>query len=237
MIATKEFDNYINQTERVIMEVDFDDQAGMIKMVTVAYLPKGKTLLDFLTVEEYAKVGVMVRSFLGIPIENVKNMHPVFLAVMITTSPKVLGCSSPASYELLFLQTATAGKKPIEGLETVAIQLDVINSTLMTKHAENLYKMALDPQKSIDEFKKLIAIYKSQDSDKIYEFIQKSLANDPSFEANLLDKRNLEWIPKIEKAVKEKSSFIAVGAAHLGGDSGILSLLRKKNYVIKPIRL
>jgi uncharacterized protein YbaP (TraB family) len=34
----------------------------------------------------------------------------------------------------------------------------------------------------------------------------------------------------------EKSSFIAVGGAHLGGKTGILSLLKAEGYQIKPVK-
>ncbi|MFB6306222.1 MAG: TraB/GumN family protein [Flavobacteriales bacterium] len=34
------------------------------------------------------------------------------------------------------------------------------------------------------------------------------------------------------KHIKEKSVFIAVGAAHLGGEKGLLELLRKKGFKV-----
>lgn len=236
MISMSKFDKYVSNSEQVIMELDFDDQTEMQSMSKVAFLPDGKTLADYLTEEKYTKIGDVVKEFLGIPIENVKNLHPIFLGALVTTSPKVLGCSSPGSYELSFLASAIAKKKPIEGLETVVMQLASVNSSPVEKQAENLYKFAADPQKSIEEFKELMKVYKLQDAVKIYDTLQTSLKEDPAFSVELLDKRNADWIPKIEKAVKGKSSFIAVGAAHLGGEQGVLNLLRAKNYVLKPIR-
>lgn len=236
MIALEKFDGYIDKTEQVIMELDFDDPTLMQSMSKAAFLPDGKTLADFLTAEQYAKVGELVKNSIGIPIENVKNVHPLFLSTMISTSPKFIGCSTPGSYELSFVKSAAEKKKPIEGLETVAMELEAINSSPVKKQAESLYKLALDPQKSIDEFKQLVEIYKSQDSDKIYEIMEKYFADDPAFQVSLLDERNTAWIPKIEKAVREKSSFIAVGAGHLGGKSGVVNLLKAKGYKVKPIR-
>ena len=236
MITADKFDKYISASEQIIMELDFDNQDEMSSMSKAAILPDGKTLADYLTAEQYAKVGELVKNTLGIPIENVKNIHPLFLSTIITTSPKVLGCNTPGSYELSFLKTATDKKKPVEGLETVQMELDAINSSPIAKQAESLYKIALDPKKSFDEFKKLIETYKTQNSDEVYKTLETSFADDPAFQVKLLDERNADWLPKIEKAIKGKSTFIAVGSGHLGGKAGVLNLLREKGYKLKPIR-
>jgi len=55
------------------------------------------------------------------------------------------------------------------------------------------------------------------------------------FEDEILDKRNQNWIPIIEKAAHDKSTFFAFGAAHLAGEKGVVSLLRAKGYTVKPL--
>ena len=40
----------------------------------------------------------------------------------------------------------------------------------------------------------------------------------------------------IEKISKEKSTFYAVGAGHLGGENGVLELLKKQGYTIKALK-
>jgi len=36
--------------------------------------------------------------------------------------------------------------------------------------------------------------------------------------------------------MQEKSSFIAVGGAHLGGSTGVLALLKAEGYIVKPVK-
>jgi uncharacterized protein YbaP (TraB family) len=55
-------------------------------------------------------------------------------------------------------------------------------------------------------------------------------------EAELLTNRNKKWIPKIAAMSKQKSTFYAVGAAHLGGQNGVLRLLMKEGYKVKAIK-
>jgi uncharacterized protein YbaP (TraB family) len=40
----------------------------------------------------------------------------------------------------------------------------------------------------------------------------------------------------MEKLMMENSTFIAVGAAHLVGEKGVISLLRQKGYTLKPLQ-
>ena len=50
----------------------------------------------------------------------------------------------------------------------------------------------------------------------------------------MLEDRNRNWLPKIEKMLKEKRTFfITVGAAHLaGGPDSVPNLLRRDGYKV-----
>ena len=55
-------------------------------------------------------------------------------------------------------------------------------------------------------------------------------------EALLLKERNLRWIPVIEAAATEADEImIAVGAAHLPGEYGILRLLEAEGWYISAL--
>lgn len=236
MIPSEKFDAYINKTERFLMELDMDDQNEMASMVSAATIPDGKNLADYLNKEQYAKVDELVKSILGVPLDRVKGFHPMILSTMLVTSPKAIGCTTPGSYEFIFMQTAAARKKPIEGLESVAMQIKAINSSPLGKQAESLYKMASDPTQAFADFKTLVNVYKQQDAEALLKIIQTQMADEPSFQKTLIDERNKDWIPKIETAIKAKPTFIAVGGGHLGGKEGILKLLKDRGYKLKPIR-
>ncbi len=56
-------------------------------------------------------------------------------------------------------------------------------------------------------------------------------------EEALLTRRNNNWIPVMEANMKEGGCFFAVGAAHLPGTNGVLELLKKAGYKVKPVKL
>lgn len=47
-----------------------------------------------------------------------------------------------------------------------------------------------------------------------------------------IDERNNLWMKEIPDLMKNNSSFIAVGAAHLGGEKGLINQLRLLNYTV-----
>ncbi|WP_353719464.1 TraB/GumN family protein [Dyadobacter sp. 676] len=48
-------------------------------------------------------------------------------------------------------------------------------------------------------------------------------------------KRNADWLPKIETQIKNGSCFIAVGLEHLRFRTGLVQLLKKQGYTLKPV--
>ncbi|MFN2501946.1 MAG: TraB/GumN family protein [Pyrinomonadaceae bacterium] len=236
MLPMDKLKGFLGQTDQLVMEVDMDDPSELMTMGMSMMIPDGKTLKDFLTTEQYAKVDQMFTNILGQSVDRFKSVKPSLLQVMIVANPKVLGCMAPSSYDMELMQTAVAGKKPIAGLETLSFQAQMMAVKPMKDQAKELYEMAENPQKSADELKLLLKIYKSQDPEQLYKTSDR-LATDKAFQARLLDERNVAWIPKIETAVKEKPSFIAVGGGHLGGKKGVVNLLRARGYKVEPIRL
>jgi uncharacterized protein YbaP (TraB family) len=227
---------YFNQTERLILELDITESEIAKKAADSMKLPEGKTLRDYLSAEKYEKVDAMFKQVFGVPVEALGSFSPLGLSIAITASPKSIGCMIPNSYETAFADLAKKSQKPIESLETIEEQIKAIQATPIEKQAEDLYKMSLDVPKTLAQFKELLTIYKQQDAEKLYEFIVKQAAEYQSSLEDILDKRNQAWIPQIERIIAEKSTFIAVGGAHLGGKKGVVALLREKGYTITPIK-
>ncbi len=236
MVPIEKLDTYLTQSDQLMMEIDMDDAVEMGSMGKAVIIPDGKTIKDFMTAEQFAKVDAMITNLLGYSAENVKMVKPSMLMVLAVTSPKAIGCT-PTVYDLSLMQNAVAKKKPVVGLETVASQIKVLDSKPIDKQAKDLYEMANDPEKSITELKKMMAVYKLGDAEKLFDLTESMMTSDKEFQSRLLDERNIAWIPKLETAFKEKPTFVAVGAGHLGGKNGVIKLLRKKGYTVTSVKL
>jgi len=239
MFSQEKLAGYLDQTDRLVMEINLGEMGEMAEVAKGLMLPEGKTLKDILTPEQLTKVDAMLVKTLGLNADNavIGRMSPVALQVMILSSPKELGCTSPSAYELVLTQLANAKNKPIEGLETAQFQKQAVDKIPLDAQAKMLYEMALDPDKSAAQFKELIATYKLQDSEKLYETINSQIGADKDMETQLVSARNKTWVPKIETMIKEKASFIAVGGGHLGGKDGLVNSLRGLGFKVEAIRL
>ena len=236
MIPLTKLDTYLTETDQLMMEVDLDDTTVMQSMGKSIFMPNGKTLMDFLTADELTKVDEMFKAYIGAPLENLKNIKPSMLTVLTLTRPKALGCT-PVGFDVDLMKSAVGKKKPVIGLETVESQVKVLDSMPLEKQAKALYKVATDTPKAIAEMKKLMDVYKTQDVEKLFDVTASQASEDKEFHARLLDERNISWIPKLETAFKEKPTFVAVGAGHLGGKKGVINLLRKQGYQVSPVKL
>jgi len=81
----------------------------------------------------------------------------------------------------------------------------------------------------------MITQYKNENIEGLYESVNESLKEDPEFKKAILDNRNNNWISKIGELSKDQKVFYGVGAGHLGGDQGVISLLRIAGYTVTPI--
>jgi uncharacterized protein len=107
MIPLESLDTYLTQTDQLLMEIDLDDPAEMQQMMKAVMIGDGKTIKDFLTTEQFAKVDEMVKNALGYSAENVKMIKPAMLTVLVITSPKLIGCTTTA-YDVSLMKNATA---------------------------------------------------------------------------------------------------------------------------------
>lgn len=233
---TPEIDSAFNKTQVVLMELDMDDPSLMTKMMKATLTQDGKTVSEKLGPELSAKVDTLLRQNSTINLSMVNSVNLQTLSMQLGMF--ALDCQLDLGYDMLFMQEAKSVQKEIQGLESVEFQIETIlsQSDDESKKAIEYIVNNFDEVKS--EMNKLMTLYKSEDVQGLYNMTKETF-EDPKYpQGNLeefLDKRNINWIPIIEKSIKEKPVFIVVGAAHLAGEKGIINLLRKAGYTAKTL--
>ena len=221
-----------NATDQIVLELNLNDPSAMTEAQGLMFM-KDTTISNLLTTEDLKIVTRFFADTLGMQLSMVGNIKPLLLSSIII---QFLTGPNPESYEKRFLQmTKSSGKKMI-GLETVKEQISCIDQIPLKEQAKLLVETVTEFNKSKKEFQRLVDTYLSQNIDNVYKLI----IEDPEFKNfgdALIYNRNQKWVSKIENLIKEQSCFIAVGCGHLGGEKGILALMRKEGYTVKPIIL
>ncbi|XWW44004.1 TraB/GumN family protein [Fibrella sp. USSR17] len=234
LVITDAMKKAVTDTKQLYLEVDMDDPSLQATMMQGLMFTNGKTIKDYVSPADYTLLDTYLQKNSGMSLAALTAIKPIGLYSFLTVS--ALGCQ-PASYDMTLMQLASKDKKEVLGLETIQDQMAVFEKIPMEKQVAMLVEIARKPDEAKQELADMLAAYKAQDLALMMKQMKDSKYDGlEDFEADLLEKRNQNWIPVIEKAATARPTFFAFGAGHLGGDKGVIALLRKQGYSVKAVR-
>jgi hypothetical protein len=215
---------------------EFVIDASAIAKMGPAMRMTDNTLDKILSPDEYKLVGDYLQQTAHMNISSFNKLKPAAIEVLLLsfTAPKTISATNPALDEYF----QTEGKKRHDvllGLETVDDQIDLLLNTPMADQKRHLLEAIRKKDEQKKEIDMMYDLYRHQDLDGL----GKELISDEDYTPEEMDKllknRNLKWIQELPAILKQQSTFIAVGAAHLVGEYGLISQLRLKGYTVKPV--
>jgi uncharacterized protein YbaP (TraB family) len=227
----------IRNSDEIYFEVDLDNLFEMIGAMGKMKMNGDTTLHDLLNDSDYQKVkNYFEDKGSMLPFSMLETFKPMLAASTLEESS--LPCDNTTMMEQVIMQEAKQYNKKIKGLETMAYQAGVLDSIPYHLQAEQLLEYinkANQGDHSDKELLEMLAAYKEQDLNKLEKLLISSDAGVSSFTDVLLYHRNENWVKKLKDILPGKSLVIAVGAGHLPGDKGVISLLRKAGYTVTPV--
>jgi uncharacterized protein YbaP (TraB family) len=224
----------LEATNQLYLELDMDDPALQQSMMQGMMMKDGKTMSSLVSAEDFKVVDEFLTKQLGYSAQMLNTFKPFMVSAMLY--PKMIDCEMQ-SVEGNLMTVTKDQKEEIFGLESIEEQMNVFDAIPYEVQMKELVKTAKNNlEKDKKELELFLDIYKSEDINAMYAAMQKS-ENDitSNYEEILLSHRNKNWIPIIEKVAKEKATFFGVGAGHLGGEMGVIQLLRKKGYKVEAV--
>jgi uncharacterized protein YbaP (TraB family) len=218
--------------QKLVMEMDLSDPSLQLKLMGAMMMDSGKTLENLYTPARYKTLTRNLEKKHGLSIEFFAKMKPVILQQ--TLMVKNLTGSAFKSYEKELQALAEKRSIPISGLETLEDQIRALDAMSLKKQAESLFKSAKNGRIGEKAFRKMVALYVSQDLDGMLSGISKREPDFNEYEDALLKNRNKNWIAPMRSMMAEGSVFFAVGAGHLGGKDGVIALLRAEGFNVNP---
>jgi uncharacterized protein YbaP (TraB family) len=222
-----------NASKQVYLELDMDDPKLQPVMMGLMQLPGNESLRNKLGENNFNKLDSFLKKQTNMNLAVFDRFKPMM--VMSLLAQRLLSCAAMESYEMNFVKMASEQKKELLGLERVEDQVSVFDAIPDSLEIRSIMNMVNDFESQKKEFTRMSSLYKAQNLDSLYQLLVASPEMMGSQEL-LLDRRNRNWIPIMESAMKKSSTFFAVGAGHLAGSQGVLELLRKQGYKVKPIQ-
>lgn len=220
-------------SEKVCFEMDLDDKETMAAATEGFIDTSGKQLKDYFTATQYLQLKKFIKDSVGMDIAIFQQMKPIAIESII--SMKATRCMMPVSYEEKIMTIAKEARKEILGLEPVSEQVTALDISMPADSvAAEVMEEINNFAKSQQEYADMVAVYKAQQLSKLYEKITASKTAGDNMSV-LLDDRNRKWISRMIAKMAGSSVFFAVGAGHLAGPNGVISLLRKEGYTVEPV--
>jgi uncharacterized protein YbaP (TraB family) len=213
------------------MEVVPDATSALTLMSKMA-LPKGSSLKDLYTAEEYAFLETKFQERTQAPLSLFTGYKPFIAYSMLAQSQ--FGSDMKEALDLHLLKQAKSQKKSLHGLETMDEQMAAILAIPDSTQADMLYQVATDTLGDNSETEKMIRLYQEADLHGMEEMMMEQELG-AEFEEGLVVKRNHNMADRMVPLMLDESTFTAVGSLHLPGEEGVINLLRKKGYTVEPV--
>lgn len=140
--------------------------------------------------------------------------------------------------DLYIFQTGQKLNKKFMGLETFEY-LDKINEDLANSDQTEDYnpgssRYGDDDDNPLSFSERVEDAYRRGDLDLLDSL--NSIGASKAFMEYILFKRNIKMAENMDSLMKTQSLFTGVGAAHLPGEKGVIELLRKMGYTLRPVK-
>lgn len=219
----------LDGSARFVMEAMLDGDS-LMRMAEVMFYTDGRTLAQVIGEKLYAQT-IQALDRRGLPTLGIEKQKPWAVMMALSMPPPRTG----QFLDLVLQQRAQQQNKPVSGLETIAEQLAIFDGLPLRDQIALLEDtVRLQPELE-KEFEALHKAYLARDLAGIVAIGEKH--RKPGDERlyrevtdRLLDQRNRRMAERLAPLLRQGGAFIAVGAAHLPGEAGLLYRLEKAGY-------
>jgi len=225
--------------ESLLMEIDMDDLDPAKMQQDVAELamqPDEQTLQQQLGPETYQQFAAKLQP-LSIDPALLDRFRPWFAAItLVQVQMMKLGFDPNSGVEMRLTRRATADHKPIQGLETVREQLEIMARLPDKQQREFLMYSIDDAERMTSELDAMLGAWRRGDAPALAKLLQEGYDEYPDLYRPLTVERNRKWIPRIEQLLDDKDDcLVVVGALHLVGTDSVVDLLERKGHKVKQL--
>lgn len=203
----------------------------------------GRSLADALAPEEFEKVKAVVTAS-GLPGDAARMLKPWLISTLLSISEceRRKAASGAKVLDMQIAETAKANGIPVSGLETINEQLTALSGIPEDQQLQMLRVSLKYFERTNDMMETMVQFYLRRDMGAAMPF-QSALASEmgipdsafDGFRKSLLEDRNKRMSAAARPFLDKGNAFVAVGALHLPGETGLVALFRKAGFTVVPV--
>lgn len=234
----------LESVDKLYGEIDMSqmtDPGVMMGMQKYLIAPADSTLDNLLTPAQVDSVRVVWDEYTGgaMPFDMMKMMKPAMLSTTLAAAMAQKALPSINALEGIDMTMQNRARqlgKPVEGLETMEFQMNMLYGQPINKQIDTLMETVRTANEEQTSAIELTEAYLAHNLDKILDLMIKAENNDPVMIEQMIYGRNANWVEQLLDLLPQQSLMVVVGAGHLPGERGVLEGLRKAGYNVTPIR-
>ncbi len=220
--------NALEKTEGFAMEINPDEMMDSL-FKSMERKDTSALLRKILSDAEFKRLAKKLEKKLNMPADKI-TVKKLAEEKRKLQKPTVKKDDMPTIMDLYLFSLAKKMGKHTGGIEDLADQFGILDE-LGTFKIDDFLKQDSSEHQRYTEW--MINTYSKRDLNAIHKLIDNEAKSE--FQDILLVKRNIKMAARMDSLSGIRSSFFAVGAAHLPGDSGVITLLRQRGFTVDPV--
>ncbi len=223
------------EASRVLLAETVMDVENARRSMDLLRLPGGTELRSLIGPRLYAR-SVRALAERGLPEPAVRSYKPWAVVTLLSVPSPVTG----QFLDLVLYQMALAQGKPVLALETVEEQLAAFDDLGVAEQVALLEHTLEQREHLAAAHEELLEAYLREDLSALSRISSEIMGSaDPALAhkimQGLIDDRNRIMVRRMGPSLESGGAFVAVGALHLPGATGVLSLLEQEGYRVVPV--
>jgi len=224
---------HLDDARRVVVELDLAAPEAIAQatrqMAARGILPPGESLRAMLPPAQWATLVELHDG--AIPAAALDRLQPWFAALSTVGRLELRRAAADATGPTA--RRAKGAGIPVEGLERAADQVRAFGDLGRAAGLAILGELLDDVDEVTAQLRTLQGAYAGGDNAAaLAAYVGAMTRDSPALTELLLFRRNRRWMPHLQRRFLEGGAFVAVGAAHLFGEEGLIALLRARGWTV-----
>lgn len=240
----------VTNADLIMLEATSEEEAKLQELLISEpdrlFIVDGPTLPELLDEETWQMIATAATER-GIPSFMAAKMQPWYLSLTLAIPSCAMAdmMAGVRGLDHMIMADAAAAGIPMQAVEPYTTLFDIFKDDSFDEQVDMLRVGMLVPDLQEQMFVAMLDRYFAEDVGRLWEMSRIAVSDVPDLdpaegeamfaemEEALLNERNRNWIPVIADATTTNDDIVvAVGAAHLIGEEGILQLLENEGWTL-----